>query len=99
MVVELSANDLNDSNLDKAKAVLKSMIASCDMSAYDSDRIVTVSIERIIMQKFIKSYLWDELNEDLTDAAFDALKDEGLLQLNVFSEYALTRLGVEALIK
>ena len=96
MGVELSTNG---SNLDKAKAALKGMIASCNMSAYDSDQIVKVSIERIIMQKFITSYLWDEVNEDLTDAAFDALKDEGLLQLNVFSEYALTRVGINALIK
>ena len=102
MGVELSTNDTNgsnDSNLDKAKAVLKSMIASCNMSAYDSDQIVKVSIERIIMQKFITSYLWDEVNEDLADAAFDALREEGLLQLNAFSEYALTTTGIEALIK
>ena len=69
------------------------------LNTTDSDQIVTVSIERIIMQKFITSHLWDEVNEDLTDAAFDALKTEGLLQLNVFSEYALTRAGVEVLIK
>ena len=93
------ALNTTDSDMDKAKSVLKDMIASCNMSAYDSDQIVTVSIERIIMQKFITSHLWDEVNEDLTDAAFDALKTEGLLQLNVFSEYALTRAGVEVLIK
>lgn len=96
MGVELSTNG---SNLDKAKAALKGMIASCNMSAYDSDQIVKVSIERIIMQKFITSYLWDEVNEDLADAAFDALREEGLLQLNAFSEYALTTAGIEALIK
>ena len=96
MGVELSTNG---SNLDKAKAALKGMIASCNMSAYDSDQIVKVSIERIIMQKFITSYLWEEMNDDLTEAAFDALREEGLLQLNELEEYTLTTAGVDALLQ
>ena len=90
---------LTDSNLERTKTLLKDMIASCNMSAYDSSQMVKVSIERIIMQKFIASEVWDEGHEGLTDAAFDALKNEGLLRLNGLSEYTLTDEGIETLIQ
>ena len=86
-------------NLDKAKDVIKSMIGTCDMSAYSPEKLLSVSIERIIMQKFITSYLWEEVNDDLTETAFDALREEGLLQLNELEEYTLTTAGVDALLQ